>query len=446
MIDTLEFFKTAWLIATNKRLSREQFERKRLKRFRQFAPYVQQNSPYYGRVMREQGIHPATCTPEQFPIITKSEVIQNFDEIVTDKAVTLKAVQEFALGSHNPADRYLGRYTVIHTSGTSGQVGYFVFDPKAFGRGIAQVANSPAQGYHMRRRRLAFVGPVDGHYAGVTLTSSVRLPPFNLVYDGRFFDVNLPMARIIDGLNEFQPDMLVSYATTLSVLAEKQLAGILKVHPTMINNSAEPIPHATRELVLKAFGPVLRNMYACSEHMVLGLREAASETMRLVEDDLILETHPDHTIVTNIFNRLMPLIRYRLSDVLRVVDANDHYPYRATADAVGRIEQTAKFINRHGVEDSISQFIFVEMIIPGARRFQVRITGPTSVVVAVVPEEGLNADGRQKAVDAVSTRLKAVLATKEMDNVTYSVVFEDDIPVDPTTKKYKLIVYPKSGS
>ena len=267
------------------------------------------------------------------------------------------------------------------------------------------------------------------------------LPPLKCAYQGRFFDINLPMARIIEGLNEFQPDMLVAYATTLSVLAEKKLAGVLTIHPAMINNSAEPLPQACRELVVRAFGPVLRNMYACSEHLVLGLREAASDTMRLVEDDLILEIHPDHTIVTNIFNRVLPLIRYRMSDVLRLADTNAHYPYRAAAEVVGRVEQAAKFVNRHGVEDTISQIVFVELIIPGARRFQVRITSSTSLVVAVVLAPGLGADGGRKAVEAVSSRLTAILKLKEMDNVTYSVVFEDDIPVDPKTNKFRLIVY-----
>jgi phenylacetate-coenzyme A ligase PaaK-like adenylate-forming protein len=196
--------------------------------------------------------------------------------------------------------------------------------------------------------------------------------------------------------------------------------------------------------VLKAFGPVLRNVYACSEHLILGVREADSDTMRLLEDDLIMEIYPDHALVTNLFNRTLPLIRYHMNDVLRLVDTDAHTPYRASAEAVGRVEQTAKFINRHGVADSISQYTIIELLIPGSRRFQMRITGDTAFTMAVVPESGATDEVLQTAVKAATSRLKAILARKEMDNVTFSVEFVDDIPVDARSRKFKLIVYERA--
>ena len=124
----LELLKATSLVALNRKLHRAEFERRRLARFRRFAAFVMRNSPFYARIMREHHIDPASCSVEQFPVLTKSDVMENFDEIVTARDVSRAGVAEFLHTSHDSADRYLGRYHVIHTSGSSGQVGYFVYD------------------------------------------------------------------------------------------------------------------------------------------------------------------------------------------------------------------------------------------------------------------------------------------------------------------------------
>ncbi len=51
MIDVIEFIKARLLYRSNQRLSRPEFERRRLVRFREFAAFVKTNSPYYRRIM-----------------------------------------------------------------------------------------------------------------------------------------------------------------------------------------------------------------------------------------------------------------------------------------------------------------------------------------------------------------------------------------------------------
>ena len=64
--------------------------------------------------------------PEQFPVLTKTILMANFDQIVTDRRVSKSAIESFLTNSSDPNDRFLGEYQVIHTSGSSGEVGYFV--------------------------------------------------------------------------------------------------------------------------------------------------------------------------------------------------------------------------------------------------------------------------------------------------------------------------------
>ena len=42
-----------------------------------------------------------------------------------------------------------------------------------------------------------------------------------------------------------------------------------------------------------------------------------SSNIVLHDHDLIYEFYPDHSVVTNMFNETLPLIRYRMADILR---------------------------------------------------------------------------------------------------------------------------------
>jgi phenylacetate-CoA ligase len=435
-----ELLRARLLTASNRRLSREEFERRRIERFRRFAAFVKRNSRYYSRIMKDHSIDPDSCVPEQFPVLTKTDVMANFDEMVTTPDVSRRGIEEFLQSSHNPRDLYRGRYTVIHTSGSSGQIGYFIYDGKAWARGLAQVSDIPAMGLMLRRRRVAFIGATDGHYAGISMAGAIHTLPFNLLYKGEFFEINAPLGRTIDGMNALKPDILTGYGSALAALAEKQMEGLLRIRPRMITSSGEPLPRSCREVIEKAFGPCVRNVYSCSEHLCMGVKEAGSDSMRLIEDELMFETYSSHTMVTNLFNRVLPLIRYRMNDVLALQHSDSQAPYRAMADVVGRVEQMARFVNRHGSLDGISPHTINELLIPHVRRFQMRITGESSFILAIVLKPEATDQDRNEAIAAATSRLKAILAQKEMENVQLSILPVEEIQADHSTRKFKLIV------
>ena len=430
----------------NRRSSREEFERRRMRRFRRFVAFAYERSPYYRRIILERKIDIGRCVPEDFPILTKSGLLENFDQIVTLPEVRLEDIQQFLSESRNPEDLFRDRYVVVHTSGSSGQVAYFIYDPRAWARGLSQLLNSgdfsllPG-----KRKRMALYGATEGHFTGVSIAASSMSPPLHLLHILRCFEINRPIAETIAAMNEYQPDVIAGYATGLRVLAEKQLSGELRIRPRGIHSSGEPLLDADRAAIEKAFGKCVRNTYVSSEHMFMGMKEPGWTSMRLLEDDLIFEIYPDHALVTNLFNRALPLIRYRMNDVLTFLDTSEHAPYRAISDIVGRVEQSAGFVNEHGVMDSISPHTINEIVIPHVSRFQLRITGSDAFTFAIVFDP--NADPRQRnaAIDATERRLWEILKQKEMANVRFNVLACGDLPIDPATRKFRLIVNSTPG-
>jgi phenylacetate-CoA ligase len=448
MFDRLRRLLRAIAVArSGARMSRPQLEADKLVRFRDLARLAHARSPYYADLIKARGIDVDTCTPGDFPVLTKAILMENFDRIVTDPRVTKDRVAAFLTQSKNPNERFLDHYTVMHTSGTSGEVGYFLYSPAdlaamagmMFGRRRKR-ERSPVKRRNRGRIRLGFYGATGGHFAGVTSFSMIARGPMRRLFKTGLFEINAPIQQTLDGLNAFQPDMLTGYTTALRMLAEKQRSGQLDIHPMAIAATGETVTKADMDFLSQAFGgATVTSAYGCTEHLGLGRSNPGGETMTLSDDNLIFEFHDDHSVITNLFNHTLPLIRYRMSDVLKVVSGPDDRDL-VIENLVGRTELTPTFRTRNGMVDFISPHIINEIFVAGVARFQLRLTGETSFRFLVCLETGLDAAARDQAVRAVQARLAEILAQKAMDNVTFEVEAVDAIPLDPRTRKFRLIV------
>jgi phenylacetate-CoA ligase len=331
---------------------------------------------------------------------------------------------------------------VIHTSGSSGEVGYFVYSPKDWLRGSYW---GPRQRPPPRKRkgkfRLGYYAAIDGHYAGVTMIASINSGLAKWFVDVRCFEVNSPMPEVIAGLNEFQPDMLTGYTTALKILAERQRAGELKLEYLVgVGTAGEATSEADRALLEQTFGCPLVNTYGCSEHLGMGGSRPGSPNIVLQDHDLIFEFYPDHSVVTNLFNYTLPLIRYRMADILRPIDSGAHAPYLVIESLVGRNELQPVFKTRDGGEDFISPHTINEVFVAGVTRFQMHLLGDEAFRFMVCLDPALDAEQRAAAIKGVSDRLREILARKRMENVRFDVLAVDDLPVNPRTRKFQLIV------
>ncbi len=370
------WLKALWDHSRTLRMSRAQLEAAQLRKFRRLVSFVRRHSPYYRAIIGARGIDPATCVPSDFPVLTKSDVIEHLDELVTDRRITRDRIAEFLARSTDPVELFEGRYHVLHTSGTSGTVGYFVFSHEAWIKGSSHIVRAAPLRW---RRRTAFVAATRGHFAGASLMLTGNHGTNNLFYDVRTFDVGEPLPRIIEKLNEFQPHALSGYATVLKVLAEAQERGELRIAPKHVGNGGEPLLPDVKAYLQHVFRVPVMNAYASSEHLYMGMTLPGSDEMHLMEDDLIFEIEPDHTCVTNLFNDAMPLIRYRMDDVLVPASSGqDRYPFTKVKNLVGRRENALTFTNRHGKDDFIHPIVIVELIVKGLNAWQIVLQGKNS--------------------------------------------------------------------
>lgn len=448
MLKSLVPLYQSWVTATaflqlkhNERLSRPQLEARKLQKFRRLVAHSARHSPYYSQLIQERGIAIEKCTPADFPVLTKTDLMANFDRLVTDRRVTRKALERFLSDSTDPNERFLDEFEVVHTSGSSGEIGYFVFSLKDWAYAMAQPLRTTPTSRLLRKTKVADFLATDGHYGGVSLAKHWCRGHGKHFLDLLLLEINSPLTDVIDQLNEFQPHILGGYNTALKLLAQKQNEGVLHISPESVASGGEPVSSADLLLLKHAFGGAVYNNYGTSEHLVMGVMEPDEGMMTLYDDDLIYEPHDDHLVVTNLFNFTLPLIRYRMSDVIRVVpNASSSLPYLTIESLVGRTATAPAFANEDGITDFISPFTIIEMFVAGVQRFQMHLLGPERFEFAVCLDPMLTPEQRTTAIIDVEKRLGSTLEKKRMRNVKFQVKPVEELSLNPKSRKLELIV------
>jgi phenylacetate-coenzyme A ligase PaaK-like adenylate-forming protein len=105
------------------RWTRQQLETHQTRALHLLREYAYMRSPFY------QQFHKGLLTRplHDLPVLTKTMVMAHFDEVVTDRAVRLRAVEAYLVAPHHD-EQFLGRYWVNATSGSIGRRGLFLFD------------------------------------------------------------------------------------------------------------------------------------------------------------------------------------------------------------------------------------------------------------------------------------------------------------------------------
>src|ERR1700722_2233440 len=436
--DTCALLRALWQFSRSRQVTRTQLEAAQRRKFRRLVAFAGARSPYYRSIIDEHGIDPHTCSPTDFPPLTKNEVIEHFDRIVTDPRITRERIKEFLSRSSDPLELFEGEFHVLHTSGTSGTMAYFVFSPDAWITRSSQIVRMVPLRF---RQRIAFVAATRGHFAGVSLMLVGNHGANNFFYDVRTYDVNMPLSQIVAALNEFQPHLLSGYAAVLKALAAAQTEGQLRIRPKMIGNGGEPLSSELKSHLERVFGVPVANAYASSEHLYMGLTLPGSRGMSLLEDDLIFELHHDHTCVTNLFNYTMPLIRYRMDDVLIPdVDGPARHSFTRIREVIGRHEDGLVFTNRHGLEDFIHPIVIVEFIVRGLHSWQIVLLDKTSFIFRATFEPDRSHAEKQAIRRQIREKMTAILVEKEMDNVHFEIEEVETLPIDPVSGKFRLVV------
>ncbi len=421
------------------RWSRRQLEASHRQRFRKLIQFVSQRSPYYREIMDQSHLDPRTCQPEQFPKLTRQLLIDRFDDLVTDRRLSRARLDAFFNRAKSPNALFENRYHVIHSTGTTGRRVYMAYSPREWIRGISHQIRY-AGGLRWRKR-CAFVGVKQGYFAGSSMTLAGRRGIGRLFYDCRCFDIMDAWDDTLEELNRFQPHVLSSYASALSLLAEAQRSGRLSIRPERLISSGEVLTPAQRRRIETSFARPVIDLYCATELLAIGLSPARGEPVVLFEDDLLFELHDDHFCVTSLFHTTTPLIRYQMEDALWNASTIRGAPFRTVQRIIGRSMETLPFRNNHGQVESFPTAALLPFDTVGVIQHQLVYQGIGSFLFRVQLEPGLTAKEQEEKISQVRRWLEQMLTRKGFDrSVSFRVEAVDQLVIDPETRKMREVI------
>lgn len=158
-------------------LNRKQMHALQEKKLRQMLHYVWDHSAYYKRTFEAAGITeeqlnelPLSC----FPTTDKKILLDHFDELITVGDLTQEELREFDAQADTDRRPYKGKYHMVHSSGSTGKPGYFVYDEKAWDSMLLGIIRAALWNMTMpqilalltKHPRIVYIAATDGHYGG----------------------------------------------------------------------------------------------------------------------------------------------------------------------------------------------------------------------------------------------------------------------------------------
>jgi phenylacetate-CoA ligase len=410
--------RAAWQVLTQSHAGAQALQEVQAARWRRLLQAARAGTPLYRERLR--GL-PDDAPPSAVPPVGKGELMARFDEAVADPRLRLAALREFTADPGRIGQAFLGEYMVWESSGTSGEPAVFVQDAAALAVYDMLELMRPGPPVPWRLAggwppdpwgldvRYAFVGVLGGHFASQVSVQRLRaLNPW-AASRVRCFSILEPLPRLLERLQAWAPQVLATYPTMATVLADQARQGRLSLPLRELRTGGETLGPAARQRIAGALGCRVRDHYGASEFLPMAW-ECAAGRLHLNADWVMLEpvdaqgrpvppgTLSARCLLSNLANHVQPLIRYELGDRIRLeaaacpcgsalpalqVHGRDEAPL-VLAGADGRPVSLLPLALSTVLEDQAGVFDF-QLRQLDARTLVLRLGGPPGRARALVP-------------------------------------------------------------
>jgi putative adenylate-forming enzyme len=410
-------------MAKHERRPREELRLYQQERLESVVRHAAEHSPFY-RERLAGTVGESHIELSGLPVLDKTEMMEQFDELVTDRRLRKDALLEWVEGLDHD-ELYLDRYRVMTTSGSSGRKGLFVFDRPEWRMLIAQFLRygemSGVRPRLPRRLRIAAVIGASPTHMSRQVSASISVGIHRILS----LSVTQPVEQLVEMLNRFRPDFLAAYPSIATRLAEEQLAGRLRLTLGGMSTSSELRTPEMTERMVEAFGVHPFDLYATTEG-IWGCECEYHQGIHLFEDVALVENVDDaglpvpvgepgtRLLVTSLHNLVQPIIRLEVSDAVKL-DPEACPCGRTlirTRTIEGRTDDVLYFPARRGGEVMVHPLQFgIVTRDRGVREFQVVQNGE-SVLILVVARSSAGGGLEGRLREAVSRKL-AELGVRE---------------------------------
>ncbi len=445
-------FKAMKLCMDYKKANTSQQQEIQRQRLNELIAHARENSPYYKKLYRNV---PREFRLTDLPPVTKAALMENWNEWVCDRELTLEETEKFMKDTGNIGSKFKNKYMVFTTSGSTGNPLVAVYDKTA---NNIMGGISACRSYARKEDLISFIkkgGKSIGVFAdgGFYLgNSSIRSRLKTMPWKKKQLAVSsalYPINDIVKQLNDFQPAMLGGYPSHLELLVDEAKAGRLNISPVIIMTGGEYLSDDVRKKLADIFRCYVQTSYSCTEGGTVAC-ECTNRHFHINDDWLIVEPvdargNPvadgvlsDKIYLTNLYNYTQPFIRYEVTD--RVIMHHEPCGCGNTAPWIeleGRTDDVTSFTGNGTVIRIVPLAIYAVLKeIHSIRRFQVLVYGDNRVELRIEEKDGTD---KSDAFDAAVESLNNYLVTQGISDVKFTL--SEQLPQqDPNSGKFKHII------
>ncbi len=381
----------------NVKLSAEKMRSLQDEKLRKLLRFAWEHSAYYRAAFEKAGITeeqldtlPLSC----FPTIDKQMLLEHFDELVTVPDLKQENLREFDAGEAADRKPYQGKYHVVHSSGSTGKPGYFVYDEDAWSQMLLGIIRAALWGMSMpqilrllmKRPRIVYIAATDGRYGGaMAVGDGTRGVGASQLY----LDIKTPVTEWIRQLKAFRPNIVIGYPSAIKILAQLMENGEVSLDAERVISCGEPLGRSLRTYLENIFRTQVVNFYGASESLALGVETDLEEGMLLFDD-------------------------------MNIIEVEDLW-----------------FEDGRGNREFLHPLAIEGFCIEGLKDYQFRQT--TKDTFEMYAETG-NGVSREQIRQEMLLRMRKILAEKKLDYVQFYVNFVEEILPDIRTGKKPLIL------
>ena len=349
----------------HERWTRQQLEEYQTKALHDCRAYAYAHSPFYQKFhqgLTERPLH-------ELPVLTKTIVMENFDDLITDRKVHLYDLRKY-LAEGDQTKLFRDRYRVTVTSGSTGQPGIFLNNPVESAAAVNTFMRGQIWGGITANSRVAAVtSSLPAHVTAqfpVLIVNGEKVPYLQL-------STTVPPKVLVEHLNEWQPDILIAYPSIAAVLTNEQRQGRLHIPLKGVFSGGETLTEETRRRIEETWQLKIFNMYGATESAPFAGECSFHTGLHIFEDFTIVEVVDENNqpvpagqpgakiLLTVLYRRTQPLIRYEVSDIIRLSTNGPcpcGRPFAQIEAITGRTGDGLRFQTLTGKEEEVSTLQF----------------------------------------------------------------------------------------
>lgn len=404
------------------------------KRVKWIIRHAYESVPFYRSYMLKKGLRPSDFSSasdlHKLPLISKRDLVKNPESFLSTRCQKDQCLE-------------------LRTSGTTSR---FVSI------------------WHDRRSLILRLGYAERERMVITqlLKKSLRYRVLVFVYPDstleallRFYDQNIFLPRSVkpnrlitstantlsanlDLLNQYKPDILVTYGGYLGVFFRYAVAHKKKIHkPRIAIYGAGSLPEPDRQLIKEELQIPILSVYNACEALNLGFTCELGKGFHL-HSDLCVVSLVDkkgepvkpgecgEVVISNLVNRAMVLLNYRLGDLAvlskRSCECGRTFPWLECLQ--GKTYEIIELPDGQVVDPGLLWSVFKKR--KEVQGYQVVQQGPWSFAAKILPTEGIN----MKTLDK---ELRRELQSIFGDKAQVDILFVKDFPVT-AGRKFRPVV------